>query len=79
MVHKPNTEKKKKQINLKAEWKQEKKGISTEDVLGAGGADDLRAHRCHADLNTGVPIIRKLPRQYLDQLREENPISHELK
>lgn len=52
----------------------------TEDVLGAGGADDdLGAHGGDADLDAGVAVLRELARQHLVQLREEHPIRHELR
>jgi hypothetical protein len=54
--------------------------VRTQDVLGAGGADDdLGAHGGDADLHAGVAVLRELPGQHLIQLREEHPIRHELR
>jgi hypothetical protein len=53
--------------------------LLTEDILGAGGTDDdLDAGGGHADLNTGVTILRELLREEVVQLGVEKSILDEL-
>lgn len=64
-------------MQKRGKWKQVV--ILTEDILGAGGADDdLGPHGRNPNLDAGVAVLRQLTGEHLVQLREEHSIGHKL-